>query len=341
LQTNVTYTLKETVAPDGYAVTTDTTFVINPNGSVTSTGSKSSDGTLLVEDDKTSVKVSKVDVNNGKEVAGAHIQIIDKNSKVVEEWDSTTTPHEIKGLITGETYILRETNAPTGYVTTTDTTFILNADGSVDTLNSTTKLGDGTYGKNGVLLVEDDLIRTSVAGTKTWSDKLNQDNKRPTSITIRLYADGNEIDHKVVTATDNWSWNWTNLPEYSNGKKIEYKISEDTVDGYTSIVTGFNVENKYTPDQVQVQGNKDWDDNNNQDGIRPTTITVRLFANGTEIDHKDVTAKDNWEWNWTGLDKNSNGQPITYTVKEDTISNYNTVITGYNIKNSHGPDSVT
>ena len=47
LKTGEVYTLKETVAPDGYTVTTDTTFTIDETGKVTSTGSISGDGVLL------------------------------------------------------------------------------------------------------------------------------------------------------------------------------------------------------------------------------------------------------------------------------------------------------
>ena len=55
--------------------------------------------------DKT-VKISKVDATNQKELEGAHIQILDKDGKIVEEWDSTDKAYTIKGLKTGETYTL-------------------------------------------------------------------------------------------------------------------------------------------------------------------------------------------------------------------------------------------
>ena len=151
LKTGETYTLRETVAPDGYGVTTDTTFVLKADGTIDTEKTKttSKDGVLLVEDKKTSVKVSKVDIADGKELEGAHIQILDKDGNVVEEWISTKEAHEITGLKTGETYTLRETVAPDGYDLTTDTTFVLKEDGTVDTTQTTTTT------KDGVLLVED------------------------------------------------------------------------------------------------------------------------------------------------------------------------------------------
>ena len=153
LKPGETYTLRETVAPDGYTVTSDTTFTLKEDGTVdqTKTTAKVSDkGVVLVEDNMTSVSISKVDITSQKELAGAHIQILDKDGNVVEEWDSTDKAHTIKGLKTGETYTLRETIAPNGYYLKADTTFTLKADGSFDTDNTTT-----TISSNGVLLVED------------------------------------------------------------------------------------------------------------------------------------------------------------------------------------------
>ena len=114
LHTGETYTLKETVAPLGYTIATETTFEIDATGKVTTTGTMTEGGVILVEDSITEVKVSKVDIADGKELEGAHIQIIDKNGNVVEEWDSTKEVHEVTGLHTGETYTLKETVAPLG-----------------------------------------------------------------------------------------------------------------------------------------------------------------------------------------------------------------------------------
>ena len=115
---------------------------------------------VLVEDNMTSVSISKVDITSQKELAGAHIQILDKDGKVVEEWDSTDKAYTIKGLKTGETYTLHETVAPNGYYLKADTTFTLKADGSFDTDNTTT-----TISSNGVLLVEDTqkTVKTQVS----------------------------------------------------------------------------------------------------------------------------------------------------------------------------------
>ena len=164
LKPGETYTLRETVAPEGYTLTSDTTFTLKEDGTVnkdTTTTTISDNGTLLVEDSRTSVKVSKVDISDGEELEGAHIQIIDQDGNVVDEWDSTKEAHVTEKLKTGKIYTLRETVAPDGYLLTSDTTFVLKEDGTVDAEKTT------AVSKDGVLLVQDKLATSaSIAVTK-------------------------------------------------------------------------------------------------------------------------------------------------------------------------------
>ena len=183
--------------------------------------------------------------------------------------------------------------------------------------------------------------KVSVEGSKTWNDEENQDGKRPSSITVRLFADGTEVTSKEVTANDNWSWSFTGLDKYNSGTEIVYTISEDTVADYTTVVDGYNITNTHTPEKISISGSKTWDDADNQDGKRPESITVRLFADGTEVASKAVTANDNWSWSFTGLDKYNSGTEIVYTISEDTVADYTTVVDGYNITNTHTPEKTT
>ena len=183
--------------------------------------------------------------------------------------------------------------------------------------------------------------KVSVEGSKTWNDEENQDGKRPSSITVRLFADGTEVTSKIVTANDNWSWSFTDLDKYNSGTEIVYTISEDTVADYTTVVDGYNITNTHTPEKISISGSKTWDDADNQDGKRPESITVRLFADGTEVISKTVTANDNWSWSFTDLDKYNSGTEIVYTISEDTVADYTTVVDGYNITNTHTPEKTT
>ena len=63
LKTGEEYTVREVRAPKGYTVAPDFTFTIDEEGEVTSTGSVTEEGVLLVEDVRTHVRVSKVDAD--------------------------------------------------------------------------------------------------------------------------------------------------------------------------------------------------------------------------------------------------------------------------------------
>ena len=182
--------------------------------------------------------------------------------------------------------------------------------------------------------------KTNVEGVKTWNDADNQDGKRPASITINLLADGVKVDSKTVTAQDGWKWNFTNLPEYKNGKKITYTITEDPIENYETEVDGYNVTNSHTPKLVDFSGVKTWNDGENQDGKRPASITIRLLANGEEVRTQKVTAANNWSWEFKGLPKYKDGKEIGYTITEDEVPDYDPNVNGFNVTNTHIPETV-
>lgn len=97
--------------------------------------------------------------------------------------------------------------------------------------------------------------KTSVQVTKKWDDADDKEGKRPASVTITLYADGEKTDKTLVLDKEsNWTGNFTELDEYKAGKKIEYSIKEEPVgNGYVSeisgnVTEGFVVTNTRTPD---------------------------------------------------------------------------------------------
>ena len=183
--------------------------------------------------------------------------------------------------------------------------------------------------------------KVNINGIKRWNDSDNQDGIRPKEITVRLYADGVDTDKSMtVTEATNWTYSFTDLDKYKDGKEIIYTVKEDTVAGYEAFVTGYNIENRHIPEKINVSGTKTWSDADNQDGLRPSKIVIRLYADGTEIRHKEVTASDNWSWTFTDLDKFKDGKEIEYTISEDAVAYYTSELTGYNVKNTHKPETV-
>ena len=157
LRTDVTYTVHENAAPEGFTVATDTELCIDGNNNVTFTGKKTTDGVLLIEDARTSIKIAKEDKTSGEKVEGAKIQILDKEGIVFEEWKSGKEAHEVTGLKTGEIYILREIEAPVGYALAADTEFALKADGTIDMSKTTAVV------ENGEILIKDSKIRVTIS----------------------------------------------------------------------------------------------------------------------------------------------------------------------------------
>ncbi len=102
------YTVSETAAPEGYALTTETaTFTIDSNGNV-------SGDVVMYNAPKKGVIISKQDATNGKELPGATLVLKDADGNIIDKWVSTKTPHYIKDLPEGH-YILIETIPPKGF----------------------------------------------------------------------------------------------------------------------------------------------------------------------------------------------------------------------------------
>ena len=228
----------------------DTTFELKEDGSIDTektTTTVSEEGVLLVEDTITSVKISKVDIADGEELEGATIQLIDKETgEVVEEWTSTNKAHEVTGLTTGKTYILRETVAPEGYSITSDTTFELKEDGSIDTEKTTT-----TVSEEGVLLVEDtrriDFIVNKVSAT---------DDHELYDTILSVY----EITDEGEVLVDSWTSRWKEVHNFglklSCGKS--YILREDKATGGYHKIPGDILFNVTADGKIQITEGQDW-----------------------------------------------------------------------------------
>ena len=190
--------------------------------------------------------------------------------------------------------------------------------------------------------------KTEVPVKKVWKDANNQDGKRPTSITVKLLADGQDTGKTLeLTEANGWAGSFTNLDADKGGIPIQYTVVEVTVTGYTSDVTGdaasgFTITNSYSPETVDVKATKNWDDANNQDGKRPTKITINLLADGQQVDSKEVQAAADGTWTveFTKLAKYKDGKEIKYTVTEDAVAEYESTITDFTITNKYAPKAI-
>ena len=191
----------------------------------------------------------------------------------------------------------------------------------------------------------------NIEGKKTWND--NENENRPEGIVIRVKANGKEVRAMTVSEDDNWKWNFTDLPKYKDGEEIIYIVTEDTVKGYTTDVTDYDVDNTYNPEKTQITVSMVWDDDNDYDGIRPDAVAVRLLADGEFYEGNVVALNkgNNWFATFKNLDVLKDGKEIEYTVVVNNVDRltgvdgkgtYATVTTGnatkgFTITNVHTP----
>ena len=132
----------------------------------------------------------------------------------------------------------------------------------------------------------------------------------------------------MLNEKNNWQYTFTNLEKYKDGQEITYTIEEVSIDGYSSVISGdstngFIVTNTNT-ETIDIPVIKNWV------GAAKESVVVRLLADGAEVNSVELTEKTNWQHTFSDLPKyNQNtGEEINYSIKEDAVDGYNSVITG-------------
>ena len=209
----------------------------------------------------------------------------------------------------------------------------------------------------------------SVKVEKEWTDYTGKEITAPVeSIQVELYKDGEATGQiQVLNSDNNWKASFDNLKvsETLESENFEYTVVELDKDGIASENTiklndkmynikitgdmskGFTIINSLSEDFeietggqnkdifIDISGKKIWEDNNNKEGKRPEEITIRLFANGKEIDKKIVNAKDEWKWDFGKFPKYQNEEEVKYTISEDSVKNYESKVEGYDVTNTY------
>lgn len=121
------YTLHEKAAPAGYVLAKDVAFTV----------ADTTDTQPVSMIDK-QVFIEKLDAE-GNAVSGATLQILDAEGNVVDAWVTDGKPHAANNLVIGESYTLRETSAPAGYVRAEDIPFDVTLEAENRTVSMTNK----------------------------------------------------------------------------------------------------------------------------------------------------------------------------------------------------------
>ena len=189
---------------------------------------------------------------------------------------------------------------------------------------------------------------------KAWSDSDDRDGKRPQSVTMHLYADGQDTGKSAVLSdANNWQASFGSDDGLcvlnDEGDTIACSVKEETPEGYLADVrmnptdTGyeFTVTNKHRVETVEIAGRKIWDDANDAAGKRPKEVKIDLYADGELVKSKTVKAADSGDWNYSfgSLPKyRDHGIEIAYEVREDTYyEGYVTSVAGTDVTNTYNP----
>ena len=294
------YILREVSAPDGYSPAEDTNVRATDFDSATKTVTK----TIINQPSKTSISVTKQWIGKGVNSVTVHLYAdgIDTGQRAVldstNQWQYTfTNLDEYKNGNKIQYTVKEETLA--------------NYDSAIT--------GDMA---NGFKITNTNTEKISIPVEKKWVGPA------AASATVKLLADGVEKETVTLNAVGNWKHTFNNLPKYdaTDGHEIEYKVQEEAIANYTTAIsgtttTGFTITNTITG-KVSIPVTKVWI------GKKADSVTVNLYADGVKIDSKQLTAANHWQYTFTNLDKYNNGNEIRYTVKEETLANYDSAITG-------------
>lgn len=198
----------------------------------------------------------------------------------------------------------------------------------------------------------------TVEATKVWSDGGDAAGVRPASVelTLQVRKSGTADDFVTITqnqsgttisgivtidAAQGWKATWSNLPQYRDGTKLEYRVVEKRVGGYSTVYApasvtgsgnmgdtqGIQVTNTIIRTAFMVE--KLWLDPGE---MLPNSITIALYRteDGVEeqVDERDLTVADvdlsdpnRWAYEWTALLAESPvGTTYIYRAQETKIN---------------------
>ncbi|MBR4039588.1 MAG: Cna B-type domain-containing protein [Clostridia bacterium] len=195
------------------------------------------------------------------------------------------------------------------------------------------------------------IMPETLAVKKAWVDQNNHDGMRPDSVTVtvmrRLAGSAGDAEPVIrngepltVTLDDsnNWCWEFMQMDTTDeNGVRWLYSFREEPVAGYTPKVqyegvNSYTLLNVHPNEQVEISGTKQWNDDENAAGVRPSMVVITLYRDGEKIAAREVMPDRNgdWTYNFGQMDKYAyGGREYIYTIKEEYVPKYMGEANGY------------
>ena len=181
---------------------------------------------------------------------------------------------------------------------------------------------------------KDNIVLTNVA----WINKAHDSENN---------KDATDRDSKteIPNVESNQEVNKNNTEDYQGDKDNKTDLA-DKDNYYKGQEDDDDFEKLVVEPRISINVEKVWDDNNDQDKIRPDSVSITLYANNEEVETITLNKDNNWKHRFTGLPLKANGQIITYKVDEKNVpTGYEKTVTGsevvgYTAKNTHAPQEI-
>ena len=181
---------------------------------------------------------------------------------------------------------------------------------------------------------KDNIVLTNVA----WINKAHDSENN---------KDATDRDSKteIPNVESNQEVNKNNTEDYQGDKDNKTDLA-DKDNYYKGQEDDDDFEKLVVEPRISINVEKVWDDNNDQDKIRPDSVSITLYANNEEVETITLNKDNNWKHRFTGLPLKANGQTITYKVDEKNVpTGYEKTVTGsevvgYTAKNTHAPQEI-
>lgn len=269
--------------------------------------------------DNYKIKIKKVNEEN-QPLSGAVFAVANSNGQQVGQLTTDVNGDAVIENLVRDNYTVQEISAPSGYILSTEQ-YQINADSFDLAKVANLRVENVKSGQN-----------RSISVTTKWVDAGNQAQGRPGKVIVELLRNGSFTGDTVeLTQGTGWKAFFRELPKYdNNGKLYQYSIREQAVAGYYPTLSGmqdsgFNLVNTVST-KVSIPVTAVWKGK----GENPASVTVRLMANDKEIATQQLSTDNNWQYTFTNLERNKDGQEIRYNLTEDVVPGYSTELSGDN-----------
>lgn len=263
------------------------------------------------------IKLKMVDEEN-RPLSGAVLAVANSSGLQVAVISSDTNGEANLEGLPRDNYTVQEMKAPEGYLRSSDK-YRINADQFDLTKVAILNLSNVRAGQ-----------KRSISVNLKWVDAGNQTQSRPEKVTVELLQNGQGTGKTMDLSQANaWKADFMDLSKYDDsGKLYSYNIREQALDGYSPAISGtagsgFTLTNTINK-KISIPVTKVWSGK----GEHPSSVTVRLLANGKQIASQQLSAANNWQYTFSNLERSKNGQEIRYTLTEDAVPGFSSTLTG-------------